>query len=64
MAKNFQVGCPEHLRNSDPWFEQLDDAYTAARELHAKKKFEPVAIWDNRSDYVALFYDGQEFKLA
>ncbi len=66
---SYQVGKPARLQPNDPWFLTEQAAIEHANSLHAKRGkhgsdslFETVAIWDERSSYVWLFFDGQMFR--
>lgn len=65
MRGKFQVGKPGDLRSSDPWFRDVHDAIEHAGKLHRTANpfgWETVAIWDDRSVYVYLFFDGEMFE--
>lgn len=63
----YQVGKPFDLKSSDPWFTTIEAAIEHANQMHHGFKDHPfgrdtVAIWDDRSDYVVLFFDGEMFR--
>lgn len=61
----FQVGLAHDLSSSDPWFHDERDAIEAANRLHEHALpfgKETVAVWDERHEYVYLFFDGEMFK--
>ena len=61
----FQVGKPHDLNSTDPWFHDERDAIEAAAKLHRESSpfgLEPVGIWDDRSQWVWLFYDNEQFR--
>ena len=63
--RRFQVGKPHDLNSDDPWFFDERDAIQHAARLHETALpfgKEPVGIWDDRSQWLWLFYDGEQFR--
>jgi hypothetical protein len=48
-------------KSTDPTFEDEREAINKASELSRADPRDPIAVWDNRSDYVWLFFDGEQF---
>ena len=64
----YQVGRPSELKGDDPWFETAEAAIEHARRMHKGEDadnpfgFDPVGVWDDRSDWAYLWFDGHLFK--
>lgn len=59
--RRYQVGRPNDLKASDPWYDDAAEAVAAADAIHQEDTNDPVGVWDERSEWVYLFFDGQQF---
>lgn len=62
MIKRFQVGKPHDFSSEDPWFQDEREAIEYAAGWHREDHSEPVGIWDDRNQWLWLFYDGEQFR--